>query len=523
MGKQRTRNKRAKEELKKLNQIIIQQNELIKSNKSMDSFPLTIGSQNSPSGFWGNASNEFGYNDQTINTNWLPPYEFTYQELTALYKNPLIRRAIKLYMDDGTRAGFELTSENDADKAVDMKKEMDDRFNWLAHGRKMIGIHKNYGGGVLFADIDDGRKPDEPLNENNVRKVWAFRPIDRFYAHPITARPSFGDEKPGQPMHYQITIHDYGHSEVLTVHESRLIRYPTFESDDVLSGPERQRRRTWDTPMAQIVYDAVKRYGIGMQTGSGLLQGFLVDIMKISGLKDLKDLAGLRQYVRDQWSLRTSNNVNVVGEGDEITRLGTPTQGLGEITKDQRRDIGMNAEIPVPVLFSEESGDLGGSTLSESLKVWYTRVSANQKNRDENMYRSMLNFVALEQGWDISDIGFRFNSLEYLSEQERANLEKTDAETASIFVNELDLPSKGALDAKLTGGGQNIGALDYDKDAFERDMEDKEQMEKDNELLDQMLKENQVKNSDPDRQESDDEKDLSEDKSQDENYLLKWD
>ncbi len=492
MGKQRTRNKRAKK-IQELNQVIIQQNELIKS--SMDSLQFPMGSQNSPSGFWGNPSNEFGYNDQTINTSWLPPYEFTYSELTNLYKNPLVRRVIKLHMDDGTRAGFELTSDNDAEKAVDIKKEMDERFNWLALGRKMIGIHKNYGGGVLFADIDDGREPHEPLNENNVRKIWSFRPIERFYAQPKSTEDLLGTERPGQPMHYKITIIGFRNSQSFDVHESRLIRYPTYDSDDVLGQGERPRRITWDVSTVQIIYDAVKRYGIGMQTGSGLLQGFLVDIFKVSNLKDIKDLEGFRGYLNTQWSLRTSNNANVMGADDSLERLGTPTQGLSEITQDQRRDIGMSTEIPVPILFSEESGTLGGSTLAESEKVWFSKVSSNQVNRDQHMYRSMLKLVALEQNWDIDDIGFKFNSLEYLSEIERAELEKLDAETASIYVNELDLPSKDALDAKLTGPTIKVGALNYDPEAFERDLEDREKMESLNEELDLEMKENQVKNS----------------------------
>ncbi|MCK5605687.1 DUF1073 domain-containing protein, partial [Candidatus Pacearchaeota archaeon] len=269
MGKQRTRNKRAKK-----NQIIVQQNDLIKTNQSMDATPFTLGVQNSPSAFWGNPNNEFGFNDPTINTVWLPPYQFTYQELTNLYKNPLVRRVIKLNMDDSTRAGFELTSDDDAEKAVDIKKEMDKRFNWLALVRKMIGIRHNYGGGLIYADIDDGRKPEDPLNENNVRKIWSFIPVDRFFAHPLTAYPIFGHERPGQPMHYKITIHTFKGAETFTCHESRLIRYPSFESDDILTGPERQRRITWDIPTVQVIYDAIKRYGVGMQTGSSLLQGF---------------------------------------------------------------------------------------------------------------------------------------------------------------------------------------------------------------------------------------------------------
>jgi phage-related protein (TIGR01555 family) len=498
MGKSKSRTK-----IKKLNQIIVQQQELIKTNKSMDSVITQI----SPQGGWHNPENNFGPNtDQNFNTVYLPPYEFTYQELTNLFQNPLIRAAVLYYMDDATREGFELTDKDDNEKASDMKKEMDTRFNWISHARKMIGIEKVYGGGVIFADVEDGREPHDPLNENNVRKVNSFQTVERYFAHPFTGKELRGVENPGQPQHYKISLAGFRNAETFDCHESRLIRYPSYETDNVLSQRQRQRRITWDVSLIQIMYDTIKKYSIAQQASSALVQGFVMDVLKFSNLNNMKDLAGLQEYVRNQWSLRNSMNANVLGADDSIERLATPTTGMEEITKALRMDVGMATGIPVSILFSEESGALGGSTLSESQKVWYSKVSASQKNKDTQMYRGMLKFVALEQGWDIENIEFNYNEIEYRSAQEQADLEKTDAETASIFVNEIDLPSKGVLDAKLTGGKQKIGALDYDPDAFEKELETVEEMEALHEEMDLSIKENQVKNTDPDRQDLKDDK-----------------
>jgi len=469
------------------NQLIVKEQELIKSNVvSLDNA--------SPSGGWSNPDNGFGVGtDPTFQTHYLPPYEFTYQELTNLYQNSLVRRVIKLNMNDSTRAGFELTSDSNAEKAVEMKREMDTRFNWLALGRKMIGIKHNYGGGVLFADIDDGREPHEPLNINNVKKVWAFHPVDRYYAYPITTNPLLGDEKPGQPAHYKISLISYKQTQTLDVHESRIIRYPTFDSDDVLSSRERQRRWTWDLPTVQTIYDTVKRYGIGVQSSSSMLQGFVMDVFKISSLKEMKDLAGLKAHIRDQWALRNSMNANIIGKDDEIERLNTPVTGISDITQDIRRDVGMACEIPVPIIFSEESGGLGGSTLAESQKVWYSHVTANQVNRDEPMYRKMLELVSYEQKWDIEDIGFKFNELEYRSAIEQALLEKTDMETATLIFD-LGMPEINILGAKFTGGGQKIGAIDaLDVEAFQKDLDDNDQMEIDRQETENLIREADLK------------------------------
>lgn len=533
--------RRNKKQIQKLNQIIVEQQEELRltaekkghyesgasySNVvSMDSYS----SQVSPQAGWHNQYNGFGAaTDQNFNTVYLPSYEFTYQELTNLYQNPLIRATVLYYMDDATREGFELTDKDDNEKAADMKKEMDNRFNWISHGRKMIGIEKVYGGGVIFADVNDGRSPEEPLNERAIKKVNSFQTVERYYAQPITANALLGEEKPGQPLHYKISLAGYRNAETFDCHESRIIRYPTFETDNVLSTRERQRRITWDVSMIQIVYDTIKKYSIVQQASSALVQGFVMDVFKMSDLKKLKDLEGMRNYIRDQWVLRNSMNVNVVGADDTIERMSTPTTGMEEITKAMRMDVGMATGIPVPILFSEESGALGGSTLSESQKIWYAKVSASQKNKDSHMYRAMLKLVALEQGWNIDNVEFKFNELEYRSAMEQAELENKDAETASIFVNEIDLPSKGVLDAKLTGGKQKVGALDYDPEAFEKELEDKEAMEANQKEMESMLMENQVKNTDPDRDVEDDveekKKNLKDaDKSKDdETFILNW-
>jgi phage-related protein (TIGR01555 family) len=429
--------------------------------------------QTSASGGWSNFQNAFGIEtDPTFNTIWLPPLEFTHGELVQMYQNPLMYRIINLNAGDGTRKGFELVSQNNQDNARNIQKEMDERFNWLAIGAKMIGIRHQFGGGVIYVDVDDGREPHEPLNENRVRKVWSFQTVEAFYAHPKTARPIFRDEKPGQPMHYQITIQVFGNSTTFTCHESRLIRFPTFESDDVISQSERVRRRTWPFSTTQRVYDSIKRYGIGMQSESQLLQGFVEDVFKVSALKSFKDLAGLRDFIREQALMKNSMRTRIVGAEDDLVKLATPTTGIKEITADQRRDIGMVSEIPVPILFSEESGELGGSTLSESRKVWHDSIETKQTNQYTPMYRRMMFFVSLETGWDISDIEFQWNSLDRTTPLDQAKLEKEVAEKDKIYVQDLGANSADVLEARWGGGEFSSRTPDFDKDQFEKDLED---------------------------------------------------
>ena len=432
----------------------------------------------SPSGGWANYQNDFGPStDPTFATNFLPPYEFTFRELTDMYLNPLMYRIINLHAQDGTRKGFELVSKDNADFARDIKKEMDERFKWIAIGAKMIAIRHLYGGGVIFVDADDGRDPSEPLNEKAVRRIWSFRPIQQYYAIIHTTNPMLGDDKPEQPLHYRLTIQAYRNSTSFICHRSRIIRYPEYETDDVISQNERVRRRTWPFSTTQLVYDAIKRYGIGMQSGSQLLQSFIEDIFKVSDLGKYKDLNSLRNYIREQRLLRNSLRATIIGRDDEIQKLVTPTQGMGDITIDQRRDVGMVSGIPVPIVFSEESGALGGSTLSESRKVWFDSVESNQTNKYTPMYREMLRFASLEYGWDISNIDFSWNNLFTPTEFEMIEMRNKQSETDQRYW-QMGLPEEDILRSRFGGEKVDLHSVDFDADQFEKDIEEMREAEK---------------------------------------------
>ncbi len=462
---------------RKKNRSLKKQNAALKrkvEEYSMDSASTYL----SPSGGWNNFNNNFGQEtDPTFNTTWMPPYEFTFNELRNLYQNPLIYRVITLHSGDGTRKGFELVSKENSDLGRDIQQQMDEEYNWLALGAKMIAIRHAYGGGMLYVDAEDGRDDEEPLNENRVNKILSFQPIECFYAQPVTSRPMRGEEKPGQPLHYKITLQGFGAAESFTCHESRLIRFPSWESDDVISQSERQRRRTWPFSTTQLIYDAIKRYGIGMQSESQLLQSFVDEVFKVSNLKGMKDLTGFRDFVREQQLMKNSLKARIVGADDDIIKTATPTQGIGDITKDQRRDTGMVTGIPVPILFSEESGDLGGSTLSESRKVWFDNVETRQTNQYTPMFNRMMWFKSLETGWDIDDIMIHWNPLQSMTPFEQAELENKVAETDKIYVESLGANEAEILDRRWGGGKFSAETPDFDKAKFEKELEEMEEAE----------------------------------------------
>lgn len=439
---------------------------------------FSMDSQTSPSAIWANPFNQFGESDPTINTTWMPPFEFTFQELVNLYQNPLCYRIVMLHAEDGTRNGFELTSKDDMDLARDIEQQMQEEYNWLAIGTKAIVQRHQFGGSAIYVDIEDGRDAEEPLNENGVREILSFQPVESFYAQPFTSNPSRGVRNPGQPLHYKITLQSMNAGDSFTCHESRIIRFPSFESDDVISQNERIRRRTWPISTVQRIYDMVKRYGIGMQSESQLLQGFVEDVFKVSNLNVIKDLEGARKYVQEQRLQRNSLKATIMGKDDDLQKLSTPTTGLKEITADQRRDAGMVSGIPVPILFSEESGKLGGSTLNESRKVWHDSIRPKQRNQYTPMYLKMMWFKSLETGWDLEKItGLAWNPLDSMTPAEQSELELKHAETDKIYVQEMGMSEADVLEARFGSGQWSAATPEFDKEEFETELDEEESEE----------------------------------------------
>lgn len=471
--------------------------ELAAKNTELEAIKSSLDSQLSPSGGWYNPNNQFGpETDPNFNTLYLPPYEFTYPELTALYQNPLVRKVIRLHMNDGTRNGLELTSTENTDAAQEVQEEMESRFNWVSLIRKMIGIRHNYGGGVLYADIEDGGKPEDPLNEGRVKRVNGFTPVERFYAQPVSQYPLIGSEKAGQPMHYKISIQGFMGALTFDCHESRLIRFPAFESDDVLSARERQRRRTWDVPTVQIIYDAIKRYSIGVQSQSQLFQRFVMDVFKVADMRKFTDLEKLRAYVREQMLLRNTMNAVILPEDGDLTQMSTPVTGIGEMTKDMRMDVSMSTDIPLSILYSNESGNLGGQTTSEDRKSWYSIVISNQNNQQTPIAREMVRLVSLERGkrWPIDDIQYKWKSPYDHTPMEQAELENKQSETDKNNV-EMGFPESQIFEARFGSGEFSQATPDFDKEEYDEELEEMEISEEEQRAADLEMRKFEAQNN----------------------------
>jgi phage-related protein (TIGR01555 family) len=456
--------------------------ERIRLGASMDSY------DHNSSG-WSNYSNGFGtQTDPMSSTRFYASAEMDTQYLYRLYKNnALVSAYINLWKGDATRKGFELIDKENADRANLVEKELSERFKINGVLSKAVGIERLYGGGVIFCDIDDGNDPRDPLNENAVKRILGFTLVEKEYARPWTYNDLVGVENPGEPMHYQLTLSNAIQSKTMEVHASRLIRIPEIKADDNLSSINafNSSYPTWPVSPIQKAYETIKRYGTGMQSTTQHLQNLVVDIFKVSNLTKKRDPEAFKKYIQEQWKMKNSLKANIMGEDDTLERIGTPLGGVEHIIDQINKDVSMAFGVSLSLLFSLESGGLGGSTIAGDRLNWFDKVKSYQNRHLSCVVDRIVYLMGLEKKEDFKDIEVKFNTLQELSDLERMEVREKAVDSMTKLV-QIGYPEKDALDSMLSGGEMNIDTFNYNPKEIEEFLEDKSE---ENDLEEPTLKE----------------------------------
>lgn len=419
---------------------------------------------------WSNAVNNFGVQtDPNASTIFLRGAELNSEQLDILYKfNPLVNKYVNSWRADSTRKSFELVDEKKSSIGSDVKKDLKKRFKIDGLLSKCVGIERLHGGGVIYCDIEDGNKEDEPLNEKTVSKINGFIVVEKQYARPHSYNELIGSEDAGEPEHYQITLSNAANSKTFTVHRSRLIRIPEMKSDDNLTllSANKSSYPSWPISPIQKAYDAIKRYDVSLQSISQHLQNLVVDIYKVSNLGTKKDPEAFRKYIREQKRMSSSMKATIISENDSIERVGTPIQGIEFILDAINKDVAMALDMSLSFVFSLEAGGLGGSQVTGDRLNWFDKVKSYQVRHLVCVVERIVELLGFEQKKDYSDLHVEFNSLHELSDKEKAEVQGLHIDNMLKLVS-IGYSAKDALDSMLSSGKFDLDAYNYNPELIE--------------------------------------------------------
>lgn len=277
-------------------------------------------------------------------------------------------------------------------------------------------------------------KTEEPLNLNDVRED-SIKWLAVLGPQEISPRGMIRDPESewfGQPEHWTITSE--GHTQQF--HPSRII---PVNGRRVPGKKFTQTNTYWGDSIWIQMADAITASDTSASVIEALMHETKVDVVRIKGFIDqVSDSSAESEYIR-RWTmvamLKSISNVMMLDGEDEWEQKQINWSGLPEVTRTLLTIMAGAADIPVTRLLGEQGAGLSGSDMG-SLRHYYDSISSMQELEyapalaplDEIIIRSAL-------GSRDESIWYSWNPLWSMSEKERAEVDKLEAEAVQIYVN----------------------------------------------------------------------------------------
>ena len=421
---------------------------------------------------WENETNRFGSDTDPISvTRYQPGIILNRIQLDNLYEFDWISaKIVDIPAEDAFRKWITLHHETDPAKAEAAKKILD-QWNLRGHlleGERLARLH---GGALVVFGAFDGTEVSEPLDIEKIRQVMWIDVVDRWIAVPHTFFRDPGESNFGDVESYMIHRIRISGSDTSIVHSSRVIRM----NGRYVPPLRRLRNFGWFNSVLVRVYDVIRQFGVSVQSGSGVLQDFVVKKLKISNLQDLIasgqfDIIEARiQVMAREMAI---NNIALYGSDEEIEKIGTPIQGLPKLMELFIDYVSAAADIPRSRLFQNVTGTLGGDPGKNDLRVHYDNIEAMQENKLRPPVQQGIDILLAPHGFKPGEITFTWNPLWQMTDKEQAEIGKLVADTDVEYVRAGIVEPEEVAISRFSGDEVDLRNMVIDVDRRKKALED---------------------------------------------------
>ncbi len=269
-------------------------------------------------------------------------------------------------------------------QALDATSRMKSAWTWA----------RLYGGGAVYIGADDGRAPDEPLDEQNLRAVRWVVDVDRRDLYPMTWETDPRRGSFGMPKLYRLTRMGGTATETTTVHASRILRFEGVT-------PTRRRRlqlQGWGDSILQRVFAELQASRGAFASGGVLLQEASQGVLKMKGLMEMmagdEDDVLRRRLALMDLSRSAARSLLLDSDGEDYQRVevGALT-GTVDVMDRFINLLAAVSNIPVTVLMGQAPAGLN-ATGDSDIRSWYDEVAAERTHhlvpRMEELVRLLL-------------------------------------------------------------------------------------------------------------------------------------
>lgn len=352
-------------------------------------------------------------------------------ELQSAYRGSWIpRKVIDIPAFDMVREGRFWQAESDEIEKIEAEEKRLQVWPKIARALKLARL---YGGSAIILGVNDGFDPSEPLNADAIR-AGGLR-----YLH-VVSRYELGwgelDRDPespwfGGPVDYTLNT---SNSTFLRLHPSRVVTFIGAELPDVMLTGE-----FWGDSVLQSVNDALLHAQLTGDNIASMVMEAKLDIYKIKGLTERVNSETYRNSLLARFSLantaKSLQNALIVDSEEEYEQKVLNFAGLEGISSHFLQVAAGASDIPATRLLGQAPSGLN-ATGDSDVRNYYDRIGADQElllrprqeRIDEVLIRSALSARP-------NEIHFAYTPLWQMSEAERSEIRKRDAETSKIYLD----------------------------------------------------------------------------------------
>jgi phage-related protein (TIGR01555 family) len=218
------------------------------------------------------------------------------------------------------------------------------------------------------------------------------------------------------------------------VHGSRLLTIITHPVPDMLKAAY----NFGGLSMSQLIEPYVNRWLRTVSSVNNLLHNFSVVVLKTDMSTVLSGGAVSNLYNRAQLFTQARDNRGMMlldKEAEDLAILNVPLSGLSELQAQAQEHMAGPTHIPLVKLFGITPTGLNASSEGE-IQVFYDHIHAEQERVLRQPVQTMLEVLQLNLWGEIDPgISFDFVPLREMTEKERAEIRRSDAELAAVLID----------------------------------------------------------------------------------------
>ncbi len=367
-----------------------------------------------------------------------------YPYLATLAQKPEYRKMVGTLAEEMTRKWVKLKTVGDDDKSDRVQKlyEAMERFKLKDRFRESAEHDGYFGGGQIYIDVQSAKNiaawtdsvelqsklflSDKKIKKGSLKGFTVIEPVWTYPGVYNTANPMSPDFY--KPTEWFVMGK--------TVHASRMIDFVSRQVPDLLKAAYNFRGLS----LTQIAEPYVNNWLRTRDSVSDMIHSFSIPVIGtdmqtiLSGgsADSLVFRAELFNSCRDNRGAFLKNNNST--EPETVEFVNAPLAGLDALQSQSQEHMAAVSSIPLVKLLGITPSGLNASSEGE-IRVFYDYIHALQQILFKDNLKRALDIIQLSEFGDIDpEITFEFEPLYEMSEKEKAEIRKIDADTDAVYV-----------------------------------------------------------------------------------------